>query len=366
MDGSGEICADEAKPVKLAIVGPSFFAYVEGIAEAFRRRGVETVVFDERHSNKLIDKIFYRLGLYHNRFSPKHRHLAGILQAIREAGCTDVLLANVEVVDRAFVERLVGWGIRVHLFMWDGVRNKPGFVSYLDLVTSKGSFDPIDAKSFEMRYIPLFAEPAFDEERFRADRDPEFDIGFCGTVHSSRTKILAGLIDAAWARDRKLALMLYYHSRALFCLKGLVDWKAWKLVGAISSKAFSKDEIATMFGQSRFILDVPHPGQSGMTARTFEALFSGSRLLTFNRVAAELLPESLRRRVRVIATIDDIAGIDFSACERLPKLTPDERYFLSVARFVDELMAMMHPRSSFDRESAENGLPEHSGTGIRA
>ena len=336
--GGGE----QKSPVKLAIVGPSFFAYVEGIAEEFRRRGIQTAVFDERHSNRLVDKILYRLGLYRNSFSPKRKHLAGIVQSIEAAGCTDVLLADVEVVDRAFVSRLAGMGIRVHLYMWDAVRNKPGFVSYLDLVTSKGTFDPVDAQALEMAYIPLFAEPAFDEERLRADGEYQFDIGFCGTVHSSRTKILARLIDAGGVREIRLALMLYYHSRALFRTKGLVDWNVWKLTRTIATTPYSKAQIAEMFARSRFILDVPHPGQTGLTARTFEVLFAGSRLLTFNRRAAELLPASLQTRVHIVDSIDEVASIEFDACPRMPSLTEDERYFLSLRRFVDQLMAMMN------------------------
>jgi hypothetical protein len=329
-------------PVKLAIVGPSFFSYVEGIAEEFRRRGFETAVFDERHSNRLVDKILYRLGLYRNRFSPKRKHLAGIVQSIEAAGCTDVLLADVEVVDRAFVDRLAAMGIRVHLYMWDAARNKPGFVSYLDLVSSRGSFDPGDAQTLDMAYIPLFAEPAFDQERLEADGDHAFDIGFCGTVHSSRTRILARLIDAGWVPEPRLALMLYYHSRALFRVKGLVDWNVWKLIRRIATTPYSKAQIAAMFARTRFVLDVPHPGQTGMTARTFEVLFAGSRLLTFNRRAAELLPASLQTRVHIVDSIDEVAAIDFGAFPRMPALTREERYFLSLHRFVDQLMAMMN------------------------
>ena len=348
--------AGRAAPVTLAIVGPSFFSYVEGIAEAFRQRGIPTVTFDERHSNRLIDKILYRLGLHQNRYSPKHKHLAAINAAIEAAGCTDVLLANVEVVDRAFIQRLRDRGIRVHLYMWDGVRNKPGYVSYLDLIANRGTFDPVDADAYGMRYIPLFAEPIFDEERVRAVEDVAFDIGFCGTVHSSRTRILADLTDAPWARGLRLALLLYYHSRTLFCLKGVADWSVWKLVRAVSSKPFSKAEVAAMFGRSKFVLDVPHPGQAGMTARTFEALLAGSRLLTFNRAAAELLPASLQSRVKVIDRIEEVADMDFSACGRMPRLAEEERYFLSLGRFVDQLLEMMQLRSAPPSVAPEMGV----------
>ena len=80
-----------------------------------------------------------------------------------------------------------------------------------------------------------------------------------------------------------------------------------------------------------------------MTARTFEALRSGARLLTFNRASASLLPESLQPRVRIIDDIEEAAAIDYAACGRMPPLSPDERYFLSLGRFVDQLLDMMRP-----------------------
>ena len=205
------------------------------------------MTFDDRHSNRIVAKIGYRLGLYRHRFSPAARHLETLAAVIEAGGCTDVLLANVEAVDRRFVERLAARGVRVHLYMWDGIGNKPGYAAYLDLVVSKGTFDPADAERLGMTYIPLFAEPIFAEEDVAAESYAA-DIGFCGTVHSSRARILARLAALSQARGIRLALMLYYHSRALFRLKGLADQNAWKVAPAISSTSFPKAEIAAMSG----------------------------------------------------------------------------------------------------------------------
>jgi hypothetical protein len=331
----------EPGSVKLGIVGPSFFSYVPAIAAGFERCGFATVVYDERHSNRVADKILYRIGAYHGPLSPKHSHLSNIRSDILAKACTDVLLVDVEVIDRPFVEALIGRGVRVHLYMWDSARNKPRFTSYLDIATSSGSFDPKDCERFGMSYIPLFAEPLFDRSS-ASDGDAVSDIGFCGTVHSSRTAILAELLATEKPRRLSLNLMLYYHSRALFGVKGLLDPSVWRLFPLVRDAPFTKDDIATMFGRSKFVLDVPHPGQTGMTARTFEVLIAGTRLLTFNRVAADLLPKSLQSRVAVINKASDVQGIDFNHLAPLPPLTDEERYYLSLQRFVDQLLGMMN------------------------
>ena len=330
-----------ADRVRLAVVGPSFFSYVQAVVAEFNRRGIPTIDFDERHSNSVLNKVIYRLGLAKLRPSAKGQHLERILAGIRAAACTDVLLISVEVVGKEFVETLRSEGIRVHLYLWDGVANKVGIEVLVDLIDNKATFDPVDSETLGMPYIPLFAETTFDEARLKPSGPYQYDIGFCGTVHSSRSAVLAELLRARWAKRLRLALMLYYQSRTLLIIRGVADWNLWRLMSQISTTSFPKPVVAEMLGKTRFILDVPHPGQSGMTARTFEVLLAGSRLLTFNRVAAAWLPESLQSRVKVIDRIRDADAIDFEACERMPALDAEERYYLSLGRFVDQLMAMM-------------------------
>lgn len=328
--GSGE--------TRLAVIGPSFFSYIPAIVDEFRRRGIRSAAFDERHSNRIADKILYRLGAYHLPLSPKDRHLARLRQTLVEHRYTDVLLVDVEVVDRAFVRWLRERGVQVHLYMWDAARNKPRFTTYLDALDSRGSFDPRDCADLGMDYIPLFGEALFDGT---ATGPAEYDIGFCGTVHSSRTAIMQRLRSADWSAGLRLKLMLYYHSRALFAIKGIRDRAVWPLLPLVQDRSFAKQDIAAMYARTKFVLDIPHPGQTGMTARTFEALLAGARLLTFNRNAAELLPASLQRRITVIDDIEELARIDFAGVDRLDELSAEESYHLSLRRFVDQLADMM-------------------------
>ena len=327
--------------VRVAVVGPSFFSYMQAVVDEFDRRGMPGLWFDERHSNSALTKVVYRLGFGRFRPGPRRRHLSTILQGIRDHGATDVLLISVEVVDTEFVAALRREGIRVHLYLWDSVANKVGADKLVKLIGNKATFDPIDSETYGMPYIPLFAEATFDEATLKPSGPYDYDIGFCGTVHSSRSAVFAQLVRARWARRLRLKLMLYYQSRAILYIRGLADPNLWPLIPKISTAMFPKSQVAEMIGKTRFILDIPHPGQSGMTMRTFEVLLAGSRLLTFNRIAAARLPQALQSRVRVISQISDVTQIDFEQCERMPPLTADERYYVSLERFVDQLMAMM-------------------------
>lgn len=325
----------------LAIVGPSFFSYVPTVAGEFARRGLTPLVVDEKHSNSNAAKIFYRLGMGNWYLSPLPKYLAETADKIVDAGCSDVLIISPEVIDRKFVHRLYDKGLKIHLYSWDGSSNKGKYTEYLDLLSGKGTFDPNDAEHFGMEYFPLFALNDFSSVSEEYNKDKMYDISFCGTMHSSRSKILAEIIAIARKRKLDLKLMLYYHSRLLYAFRSLFDWSGISLLGQIRSRSFEKGEIAMSMAQSHFVLDIAHPRQAGMTARTFEALLSGARLLTNNRTAVERLPSSLRNRVVLFESSASISKIDFRALELLPPLDHAERYELSLERFVDQLCKLM-------------------------
>jgi len=323
-------------PMRMAVVGPTFFSYTQAIAEEFRRRRFEVAEFDEKHSNHNAAKIMYRVGLAFNPLSPQPRYLLQLAEQIISERYPDVLLVGVEVISRAFVAKLTEAGVRVHLYMWDGRANKGRFQQYLPLLSSAATFDIRDAEELGMTYIPLFAEPMFGD---LADPTAEkiYDIGFCGTVHSARVGAVTRLLTADWARSLRLGLMLYYHSKLLFGVKAIWQRGALTVLPRISSRSFPKKVVARLFAQSTYVLDIPHPGQTGLTARTFEALLAGARLLTFSAAAARMLPESIADRVIVISNIEELAAVNMAVAP-LHAFDDGERYFLSLERFVDQLL----------------------------
>ena len=92
--------------------------------------------------------------------------------------------------------------------------------------------------------------------------------------------------------------------------------------------------------RSKFVFDIQHKGQSGLTARTFEAIRSGAYLITFNKNAFSL-PKYCHDRIFLINDVADIDKIDFSAYDKLEGLTDEQDYYLSISRFVDNLIEIM-------------------------
>ncbi len=327
---------------KVALVGPSFFSYVEAIRQRLLDRSIGAEFFDERHSNSVPVKILYRIGFYALFPSRKNRHLDDIAARIVQDGFTDALLIDVEVCDTRLVEKLTAAGVKVHIYMWDSAKNKPRYLRYLHLLHGKSSFDPNDCRDHALQYIPLFAESVFcaKTQPARPAANRSIDVSFCGTLHSNRARRLGELMDFAAPKRLNVSLLLYFHSRWLLAIKCLLQWSNVRFYRGTSVRGFSKQQIFEVLADSKYVLDLPHPGQAGLTARTFEALRAGTRLITFNMAARTLMPASLSSRIVCIERTSDLASVDFNVAPLEPLSDADD-YFLSLDRFTDQILQLM-------------------------
>lgn len=325
--------------MKIAVIGPNFFSYVQAVTNNFVQRGLSATFFDERHSNSIATKIFYRLGAHRYLLGRHDVYISQMVDNIIRDGYSHVLLINSEVIQRAHVDQLRGAGIDVYFFSWDSISNKPNFIKLRDAVRGMATFDMVDADRLGLCYIPLFADAVFSHRLSDCAEARDIDVSFCGTLHSNRASRLRALLRSLPA-GANTVLKIFVHSRLIFAVKALgspANFAFWKIVSEIS---FPRTEIADMLFRSKYVLDLPHPGQAGLTARTFEALRAGARLVTFNHQAATL-PPSLRQRVVIVADPRQAGELDLGSPDLAP-LSADEDYFLSIDRFVDDLLELMN------------------------
>lgn len=325
---------------KIALVGPNFFSYIQAIRQSLMKKGYESQFFDERHKNTIIVKILYRLGFYEWFPAVKRRHLDSLVQSILKQECTDALLIGVEVCDEDFVQKLKKAGVRVHLYMWDSARNKPRYLKYLPWLDGKSSFDPNDCAEYGLTYIPLFSESVFTQAEQTDKLEKDVDISFCGTLHSNRADWLNAIRRFGDKNRLKVVFYIFFHSRALLFIKSIARPSNASFLSSMSTAGFSKQEIAALFQRSKFVFDIQHPGQIGLTARTFEVLRSGTKLITSNRFSSEL-PLGLAERVIIVDSAQQLGTVDFSSGFSVPPLTEEQDYFLSIERFIDQLIDIM-------------------------
>ena len=322
----------------LGLIGPNFFSYIQAIRDEFISRGYKCIYFDERHSNSLAAKLFYRLGLTSFVKRSRDNHLANLLTTIITSGITDVFLIDVEVVTVSFVKSLRERGINVHLYMWDSSKNKDSFLQLLPLLTSKASFEPSDCKQYEMSYIPLFAEKIFNAE-LSNNSLRKHEIVFLGTLHSHRANNLLEVECIAKNNGFNIRKLLYYHSHLLYIIKCISNPLSIRYLFALRTQGYTKQEIATAYFESKAVLDIHHPGQTGLTSRTFEALRSGCWLITINKTISTL-PDELKSRIIMLSDFGELTNRISEAHEVLPPLSIEMDYFLSLERFVDDLLCV--------------------------
>jgi hypothetical protein len=334
------------KMPKIAVVGPNFFSYMHAIRDQFRSLGIESEYFDERHSNSIPAKICYRLNISLLIGNKRQEHLNKLMNSIFDGVFTDVLLIDVEVVDKSFIQSLKERGIRVHIYMWDSAKNKSGFTNYLSEVSGKGTFDLNDSKQFDMKYIPLFATDNYSQKKNQVlSRD--IDISFCGTLHSDRAYHLHRLSKVAEKKGLKLVLMNFFHSKLLLAIKCFRHSSNAYFLKTVSTDGFAKEYVAESMFRSKFVFDMQHAGQGGLTARTFEALRSGACLITFNEHVYSR-PETFHNRIFLIKDANDILNLKLSDYENVGLLSESQDHYLSLSRFVGELLVIMG--YSFEQE----------------
>jgi hypothetical protein len=332
------ISSNYMKNSKIAIIGPSFFGYGNAIANTMTGRGLPAVFIDEIFSKNKLIRAFIRIGLGVFLYPLRYRYYEKIYQSILSDRITHVLLISVECVEVSFVKRLKSTGIHVGLYMWDGLDRKPNCKQILQYIDGFASFDPVDASGHGGKLIHLFAEQMYKINRIPfSSRDN--NIAFAGTLHSNRPLVLERITSNLRGSSVRFKGFLYYPSKMAFIVKCLMRPKVFRIFHLVNYKPFSKMDIASLFGKSKYVLDIPHPRQRGLTSRTFEGLMSGARLITSNQTVMTL-PPNFVERLNVLS-FDNNLIVTTQADEALPDLTADEEYFLSIERFVDQILSFL-------------------------
>jgi hypothetical protein len=327
------------KNKRLALIGPSFFSYTKAIESIFINRGFFCINFDERHSNSLIVKILYRLQVHLFFIKYRDNHFKKIFDSLIANRVTDLLLINTEVITVSFIKLLKANNIKVHLYLWDSIRNKRVFLNYISHCNTISSFEPDDCKKYNLVYIPLFAEDFF-KMPLDLKSSRKNNIVFNATLHSRRAKDISIIESCLLGTKFKLVKMLYYHSKLLLILKCFFKLDNIKVFNNVRFDFYPKSMIASNYFNAKFVLDIHHFGQGGLTSRTFEALRSGAYLITSNPNFL-LLPRGLRSRVIYLSDYRDIKNkINSTRCV-FKKLPPKLDYFLSADRFVDNLIKLI-------------------------
>ena len=242
------------------------------------------IYFDERPKNNFYIKSILRL--YPNLIKKRtDSYYLKILSEVTEINIDYLLVIRGEVVPRWFLKKLRKSKpkTRFIFYTWDSFYNNPNGLNNLDLYDSKLSFDSNDCLKYKLQLRPLFFNDLFDKDRLNIESPIKHTFSFIGTIHSDRFQVFKKIKSIIPAHNS--AFGFFYIQNLLVYFFRLVIERSikWIPINFISFKSLSQEKVRNVYLSSKFILDINHPHQVGLTMRTFEAIGLNKKLITTNQ-----------------------------------------------------------------------------------
>lgn len=271
---------------KILFIGPRFFGYEREIVARLEQLGAVVEYHDDRPSTKASMKVAIRLF-------PKivERQVRDYFEAILENAEDNfdfVFIIKLECMPLDILARLREKLKRARFiyYSWDSVRNNPNFEGAAAHFDELFTFDAEDAKRDPyLKLRPLF----FLNEYRNLEKVPElYDICFVGTVHSDRYRLIRKLGEIFTQAGASMQFYMYIPHRMIYWTNRLFTPAFWRTKP--SDFAFSplkKQDLLRLIARSKAVLDIQHPGQTGLTMRTMEMVGARKKLVTTNPFVSE-------------------------------------------------------------------------------
>lgn len=274
---------DYIKGKKILFFSPAFFNYENMIADKMREMGAEVDMYDVRSVTGAVDRALLKIlpAIFKSR---SQKYYEEIIRKNRNKDYDFILVVKCDMTPANILEkfRIIYPHAKICLNLWDSVDNIPGVKKKLKYFDSLHSFDLNDCHKYPvLRFRPLFFGDQFRQGV--KDGGYKYDISFLGTVHSDRLVTIRQVQKIAQKNGLKCYWFLYLQSKFIYRF-----YKATKSeFRGVSAKGFSftkmsADEIAKVVDESRIILDIQHPKQTGLTMRTVEMIGMNKKIITTN------------------------------------------------------------------------------------
>lgn len=257
--------------MKILLVAPLYHKYYVEILRALEYQGFSVSFFPDENtdaSTLFLSKIgvkkktkFYDLKKFTDLIVNNNFDLIVVIRGER------FLDGNWrEVLERSEAKKI--------LYQWDSLRNF-NYLLFSYLFDSVSTFDRSDALENNYQYLPLF----YIDTDFGGD-DEKIDLLFVGIWHSDRIEILSRLSKEAEEKGLTYYFRVYY---PYYLYLYLIYVKRLKIKSSFFIfKPIPINRMIELYQQSRCIVDISHPNQTGLTMRTIETLGRNKKLITTN------------------------------------------------------------------------------------
>lgn len=321
------------------LISIQFFNYENLIKKQLENMGAQVDLFDERPSNSFFSKaiIRFKKEMYAVKIN---QYFKGIIEKIKEVKYDYFLLIKGEATPKFFLDFLKSNnpGIQFIFYTYDSFKNNSNGLEILNYFESQFTFDSEDALQYKMNFRPLFFAQDYGNLNGK-NKEFQNDLAFIGTAHSDRYSISEKA--KLWCNQHHLKMFTFYFSpsKLLFKYRKLAD-KEFKNFEykKISFRSLSHHEIVEIYNNTKVILDINHPGQNGLTMRTFETLGSGRKLITTNPIIKRY-PFYDPQNIYIIERKDIQFEEDFFKSD-FKEINPEIRESMSLKGWVNEVFGI--------------------------
>ncbi|MCR4952377.1 MAG: hypothetical protein K6A40_13775 [Solobacterium sp.] len=266
---------------RILMFSPAFFGYEDMITGKMREMGAEVDFFDERSVTSSFSRAMLHVRPSFFR-SHTHSYYDEILAKIRKNDYDYILFVKCDMADEKVLKlfRQTFPHAKMILLLWDSMRMIFGIEKKFSFFDRLLSFDRFDCEAHpELIFRPNF----YMDDCLNIQEKEIYDWSFCGTIHSDRLNVINQIRSISMRRGYRYDLYPYLQSRLIyhFYKRTRKEFRNTQANDFCYEKTTFADSMKTM-AQSRAVVDIEHPNQSGLTTRTLLTLAMGKKLITTN------------------------------------------------------------------------------------
>jgi len=269
---------------RILLFAPPFFHYDLEVKKKLRSYGAIVDLYDERPSSNIFIKAIIRI--YSKSLSTyAARYFNRIIARNKNKNYDIIFIIKGEVITQQIISKLRSSfpKAKLLLYLWDSIRNYKEIKSCLPLFDRTLTFDINDSLEIEsLIFRPLFYIDDYKECALETS-SKNIDLLFVGTVHSDRWQFLKDIKTQAESRKLNVYYYLYIQSPIIFFVRKIFDRRLSSLPYKDARfQALSKEKIIELIKNTKVVVDIQHPKQTGLTMRTIEIIGARRKLLTTN------------------------------------------------------------------------------------
>lgn len=286
---------------KVLVVIPGFYGYENLIREGLEKLGATVSCLENKAFRN--DPITKNTKWYLTFLCKKNNYIKKKLIPASRKTFDVCLFINLFSFHPELIENLKKQNPNIMsiLYLWDNVKGYrwEQYFKYFDKIYS---FDPVESRKLGFHYLPNFYPlnlPVLCTAKF--------DLSFVGSLQMHRLKILEELVSILKCHNKTFFFHLYLHpnynrlkfNRYVHAILNIFprQFKGYKLLHSLITGKEENDlvyhrpitiiESVQSIANSRCILDLPFPSQTGSTQRVIQALALNKKVLTTNHSVME-------------------------------------------------------------------------------